>query len=129
MDITELDGEYEVTMQSNIHELAPGFYDFGKALVTVSGGTLQGVDSGGITWSGTLTVAPDGADHDVIANIDVDPRTGRPDAKTMQHDGQIRRERVSHEVPLNLTRVGDKVILRGELRIGAFVTVAIIRRL
>lgn len=120
MKIGDLDGKYVINIASNIHELAPGFHDFGEANVLMKNGTFSGEDSGGITWSGVVALVPPGAPHDILATVTADPRTGVPDAVVLHLDGQLKRAPVTHNVGMKLTKVGKSFRLYGRLSIGPF---------
>lgn len=120
MEIRELDGTYEIGIASNIHDLAPGFHDFGEARVVMTNGAFQGRDSGGITWTGTVALAPTGEPNNILVTVTADPRTGVPDAVVLHLDGRLKRMPVTHVIDMKLTRVGKSFRLKGQLKIGPF---------
>jgi len=54
MDINDLNGIYDVTINSNLGDYYPGYYDIGTARCIISRGTIAGSDPGGCTWTGTM---------------------------------------------------------------------------
>jgi hypothetical protein len=118
MEISDFNGSYKVNIASNIHEIMPGYHDFGEAVVEIKDGILVGKDDGGISWNGKFMIAPENEAYDIVANVVVDPRTGQPDAVVMHYDGQLRREPVTHDVGLVVTKVNSAHRLQGKIQIG-----------
>ena len=118
MKISDFNGTFHVNIASNIHDFAPGYHDFGEATVEITDGLMEGKDAGGITWTGSLALAPVEDQNDIIVNMTIDPRTGVPNAVVMHYDGELKREPVDHVVGLKVTYVGASVRLRGRLQIG-----------
>lgn len=129
MHISEFDGAYEIVLGSDIHEVAPGYHDFGNARISVLNGQISGADSGGVSWTGSLSLVPDVDDTTVEAALTVDPTTGQPDAVVMHYDGILRREPVTHRIRLRLTNVHGVFYLRGSIKIGPVTIVTTVKRL
>ncbi|WP_417796569.1 hypothetical protein [Terasakiella pusilla] len=117
MDISKFNGEFELTLASNVQDILPGCYDHGTATLTIADGSISGVDSGGITYSGNIVLKPEDPDK-VYATVTVDPRTGTPSSFVMHYDGSPKREPVTHDCILKLSEIAGKVMLRGDLKVG-----------
>jgi len=128
MDISDLNGTYQIALASNIHDIAPGYHDFGEAMVEIMNGQINGKDVGGITFSGQIDLAPVASPDDVLVDIVIDPRTGVADAVVYHYDGTLKREPVNHKIGMKLIKANNSVKLKGTLNIGPVRIEVIVRK-
>ncbi len=117
-DITKYDGEYEVAIVSDIHDVAPGFYQIGDAHVRLTNGVIEGADQGGVTFFGTATIANDTDPHDINIELTVDPTKAVSNAVIMHYDGSLKREPVTHNFGMKAVEIGGSFRFSCTLNIG-----------
>lgn len=114
MKLEDLDGYYRVFLASD-GQLPEGMYEMERGDVIFRLGVVAGVDAGGCTVTGRVTLT--GSDTCRIDAI-LDPRTGKPDMVMFQADGSIAREPTPRCANFKVRMVDDQLVLHGSSNLG-----------
>lgn len=117
MDITELDGKYNVTTLSDYHGPVPMRSD---GVTEIINGTTNRVDDAGVKWTTTLTPI---SDAEVAFESVADPTDAADDFCLTLPNGDLTRDPVTYKATLKVARKGDKIRLSGQIEHGKVTTV------
>lgn len=111
--LADLQGLYDITYASTPQ--IENFYEPGFGSAKIDGNKLTGVDALGVIWNGVFEVKGNGT---LEYNAQLDPSEAPITVGLVDRNGQMTREPQSYHGVLNVTKLGNNLILRTQVQQG-----------